>query len=497
MSNSYTGTEALVLGALDSKISIATGVPGYPITEIMEQLMDYTIESRWSVNEKVALEAALGASTIGRRAVVIVKHVGMNILADPLITSATHTIGAGVVIIAGDDPGVKMSQNEQDSRYFGLLAEVPVFDPDTPDAAYECMRLGYALSEKVSTPVIIRITDRLNTSNWDVKRTVSNSSNFPVFDRSIWSYSLKGKHQRFHLQSYPLMLELSATYKMNILHKRSSTTGIISSGYPSTLVEKVISDRFRDVSHLSLTMINPLPVELISSFIKQHSQVLIIEETEPVIEQQVSCSGVLGKHTGHVGYGKVETNDIIWALEHIDQKKTNHMQSPETLTGRGYSRGTCEDCPYHVLYSALKKLSVPIAGDLGCSIRTAPPPMEIADTAYSLGSSIATATGFDNKGVALIGDFGLVHTGLQGLIEAVFHKKDVLVIVLLNSISALTGGQQVPDITCLVQCLVPGTIILDMEKINEDELFIVLLSELDKRGVSVILARGQCTKHNS
>jgi indolepyruvate ferredoxin oxidoreductase alpha subunit len=496
MSNSYSGTESIVLGAIDAGVALATGVPGYPITGIMKRLMASAVEARWSINEKVALEAALGASSIGRRAVVVVKHVGMNVLADSLITSATHTIGAGVVIVAGDDPGVKQSQNEQDSRYYGLLAEVPVFDPANPEMAYSSMRYAFQLSEEVSTPVIVRITDRLNNITDGLQRTPADKSNFPKFGRNIWLYTLKGRHERFHQQSYPKMMEASVQSNMNTASIRGKEIGIISAGYPSTQVEEIISKQYQNISHLALTLINPLPRPIIDEFITQHSRVLVLEETEPVIEQQILCAGVLGKFSGHVTYGKLETNDIILALEQINHNNIIRPCHPETLKSRGFSWTICEDCPYQILYTCLGKLEVPVAGDLGCSIRTAPPPLQIIDLAYSLGSAIATATGFDQKGIALIGDYGLVHTGLQGLIEAVYHKKDVLVIVLQNNIAALTGGQAVPDMTNVIKSLVPGSLfILDMENAQEDEIMSVLRSELETKGVSVMIARGMCRKY--
>lgn len=496
MSESITGSQALVFGALDSGISFATGVPGYPINSIMELLLGSGVDARWSVNEKVALEAALGASATGRRSLVTVKHVGMNVLADPLITSVTHTIGAGLVILTGDDPGVKRSQNEQDSRYYGLLAEVPVFDPPGPFAAYNSMRQAFILSEKVHTPVIMRITNRLNEMEGSVKRTPAVTGNFQKFDRDTWNFTMKGKHQRFHCEISPLMEKesvMSGTYR---LYQRSKDIGIISSGYPSNLVEEVISaKRSRNISHLALTQVNPLPRPIIDRFIEQHSKILVVEETEPVIEEQVYCCGVLGKLTGHTGYGKIETNDIILALENIDTDRVNRACQPETRISRGFAINVCEDCPYKVLYEVLGGFDVPVSGDLGCSVRTAPPPMEVVDIAYSLGSSIAAATGFTEKGIALIGDFGLVHTGLQGLIEAVHYHKSVLVVVLQNNIAALTGGQAVPDMTGLVQTLVPDTRILDMGSCKKDELYVIIRTELGKDGVSVILARAKCTKY--
>jgi indolepyruvate ferredoxin oxidoreductase alpha subunit len=495
MSNSCTGADALVFGALDSGISLATGVPGFPISGIMELFMDSSVEARWSINEKVALEAALGASAVGRRAVVIVKHVGMNILADPLITSVNHTIGAGLVIIAGDDPGTQQSQNEQDSRYYGLIAEVQVFDPSDPADAYNSMCKALRLSEEVRAPVIIRITDRLNIERGVVERIPLKQVEFQKFDRDIWSHTMKGKHQRFHASSYPRMQYLSEESGLNVRHERGREIGIISSGYLSTLVEQVLSDGYEDVSHLALTSINPLPVKVIDCFIKRHERTLVVEETESFIEHQLSCMGVLGKATGHIGHGKVEAADIIQALEHIDWDSITPSITPETIASRGFSRSICDDCPYNMLYKLLGTMKVPVAGDLGCSVRTASPPMRVVDIAYSLGSSIATATGFDNKGIALIGDYGLVHTGLQGLIEAVHYHKDVLVVVLQNNIAALTGGQDVPDMTDVVRTLVPDTILLDVENVTETELAALLNTELEKSGVSVLLARGKCSMH--
>lgn len=495
MSFSFTGARALVKGALDSGISLAAGVPGYPVTALMDLLMESKLEARWSINEKVALEAALGASAVGRRAVVIVKHVGMNLLSDPLITSTTHTIGAGVVIIAGDDPGARQSQNEQDSRYYGLLAEIPVFDPPNPNAGYLSMIRGLKMSEEISAPVIIRVTKNFLSMNGDVPSSPPAAPVFPKFDRRIWSCTLKGKHERFHSVSYPRMKEIVETSDLNVLHKRDNNIGIISSGHLSEVIETLISEKYPDISHLALALINPLPNEIIDRFIHDHKKVMVVEETEPVLEQQMSCLNVLGKLTGHLNYGKLEADDIIWALEHIDHDRTSRPCEPQTLSSRGYSKSICEDCPYHVLYRALAKIKGPVAGDLGCSVRTAPPPMEVVDVAYSLGSSIAVATGFDEKGIALIGDFGLVHTGLQGLIEALIHKKDVLVIVLQNNMAALTGGQFVPDMTALIKSLVPGTIILDMENVKEKELAGTLESELKKEGISMFLARGKCRKY--
>jgi indolepyruvate ferredoxin oxidoreductase alpha subunit len=229
-----SGLEAAVYALSDCNVKIVTGVPGFPITDLMENITG-KIKNEWSLNEKVALELAFGSSISGNRSAVITKHVGMNILADPLVSSATHTIGAGVVIFAGDDPGIQKSQNEQDSRFYGLVAEVPVFDPSTPKALYQSIIDGFLLSEDTKAPVIIRITDRLLKSEGNIERT-GKSSPSASFDKKIWHLTMLGKHQRFHKESYPKMCSYAEGSTLNS-YKYRGKSGIISSGFPSSLVE--------------------------------------------------------------------------------------------------------------------------------------------------------------------------------------------------------------------------------------------------------------------
>ncbi|MGB8216953.1 MAG: thiamine pyrophosphate-dependent enzyme, partial [Candidatus Methanoperedens sp.] len=448
------GLFAVVSALQDSSVKNVTGVPGFPITELMETL-PAKINHEWSVNEKVALEIALGSSVCGERSAVVTKHVGMNILADPLVTSATHTIGAGVVIIAGDDPGVQKSQNEQDSRFYGLVAEAPVFDPSTPETAYLCIKEAFLLSEKVKTPVIIRLTDRLLKMEGKITREKSASNTALPLDKKIWRLTMQGKHQRFHSESFPEMREYAENSKLNTYTKKGDI-GIITSGFPSFLVDSLIKSGF---SHLSLIIVNPLPLDLINHFISEHKRVLVVEETEPVIERQLSGK-VLGKLTGHLPYGIVEIKDIQEAIGNIKKDNVTRKISPETIKKRG-ARPLCEDCPYLPLYKAVKEQNVPVAGDLGCSVLTSSPPLSLLDAAFSLGSSIGTACGFNRKGIAIIGDFGLAHSGIQGLINAVHNGHDVVVIVLQNEVAAMTGGQAAPDLTELVRSYIKDTEIID------------------------------------
>ncbi len=490
MKTDVRGTDAVVYGLLDSGVKTVTGVPGFPISELMEALKDPGLESEdlrrceWSVNEKVALELALGSSVCGERSAVITKHVGMNVLADPLVTSATHTTGAGVVIIAGDDPGVEKSQNEQDSRFYGLVAEIPVFDPSTPETAYLGTKEAFLLSEKVRTPVIVRLTDRLLKKDGKIARKKSTPNTAPL-DIKIWQLTMRGKHQRFHSESYPEMCGYAENSKLNAIEKKDDF-GIISSGFPASLVDSVAPPGF---SCLSLTVVNPLPLDLINRFINSHKRVMVVEETEPVIEKQLSGK-VMGKMTGHLPYGIIEIKDIQEAIGSIKKDYVARKINPETIKKRG-ARPLCEDCPYLPLYKAVKELDVPVAGDLGCSILTSSPPLSLLDAAFSLGSSIATACGFNRKGIAIIGDFGLAHSGIQGLVNAVHNGHEVLVIVLQNEVAAMTGGQAVPDLTEFVRSYVKDSEIID----SNAEISTLLKKKLKSKGVSVLVARAKCPRY--
>ena len=470
------------------------------------------------------MEIALGASACGGRSVVIVKHVGMNILADPLITACTHRIGAGVVVIAGDDPMAVASQNEQDSRYWGLLAEAPVLDPN-PENAYDAILEAYRISELVSTPAIVRVTGELLQSEcaytipeksiWEPAKTRS-------FDRSIWEYSIRGKHQLFHRDAYPLMERLSEASHLNlctteVVGAAETETGgagvrgcIISSGYASAVVESVLRRNKTgtemggkpEIPHLSLTFVNPLPVNLITGFIGGR-RALIVEETEPVIECQLQPQSgkILGKRSGHLPYGGLSEDDIEFAIENIDKDKVTKYTFIETIGERG-SRSLCEDCLFLPVYRMLHDLDSFIAGDMGCSIRTAPEPLGAVDTGFALGGAISTACGFKDKGVAIIGDFGLVHSGIVGLINAVNCDNEALIIVLQNDLAAMTGGQKTPDIYDAVKALVPNTSIIDIDQMIENmdmtrtevKLRNLIFEKMNEIGISVIYIRGKCIK---
>ncbi|MCX6672351.1 MAG: thiamine pyrophosphate-dependent enzyme [Methanothrix sp.] len=475
------GLQAAVQAAEDATAWVRTYVPGYPITDLAAALM-----AEISVNEKVALEIALGASATGLRAMVLVKQVGMNILADPLVISATHTIGSGVVIFAGDDLGPRGSQAEMDSRFYGPLTELPVLDPRSPAALHASILEGYTLSEMLRIPVIVRVTARLLADEGPLITARPSKGAAQQFERVGWELTMRGRHQRHHDRILAFAEQASESTTLNRL-EISGNVGIIAGGRPAALAEGL------GVSLLSVGYSNPLPVKLLGRFIDGHRLILVAEEPEPFIESQLALSPkVKGKLTGHLPRGPLERADIILALESLEETLEKKPQVYESVAERGYA-GVCDDCPFIPLFRALARVDVPVAGDAGCAIRATREPFASVDVVYGLGSSVSVASGFAKKGIAVVGDFALAHSGLQGLINAVWQKRDVLVILLKNDVAAMTGGQEAPDLTHLLEALVP-TRRLELP-ISEEEVGAVVSEELKRSGASAVVALGKCTKH--
>ena len=475
------GLDALVQAAEDAGVEAITYVPGYPVTEVAEAL-----DAEISVNEKVALEIALGASATGSRALVLVKQLGMNILADPLVISATHAIGSGVVVIAGDDLGPEGSQAEMDSRAFGPLCELPVLDPIDPGNLYSSILEAYTLSEWLRIPVIVRVTSRLLWSLAPSIQPHSSQGSGQEFERIGWELTARGRHQKHHDRILALAEEASESTTQNRLQILGSV-GIIASGFPARLAEQL------GVSLLSIGYAYPLPWKLMRRFIDGHLLVLVAEEPRPCIESQLRMSPkVRGRLTGHLPFGPLEKSDLVKALENLERRIEKGPQVYESAAERGYT-GICDDCPYVPLFRALAELDVPVAGDAGCAIRATRKPYESVDVVYGLGSSVGVASGFGNKGVAVIGDFALAHSGLQGLINTVWRKKEVLVVLLKNDVAAMTGGQEAPDLTHVLEALVP-TRYIELP-CSEGAIERALSEELAREGASAVVVEGRCSRY--
>lgn len=302
---------------------------------------------------------------------------------------------------------------------------------------------------------------------------------------------------------------------------KSRKIGIISSGFVSSTIKKILEEKSFDyeISHLSLNLVNPLSFGKIREFLLKNQKTLVVEESEPFIEEQIRIVGqIYGKKTGHLPYGKVTSENIEFALNHIEEEKLSILQCTSFNKKKKEERATiCDQCPYLPLYRFLSTLDVPIAGDMGCSVRSAPEPLAAVDVSFALGSAISVACGFEKKSIAVIGDFALAHSGILGLISAVTSSCNVLVLVLQNDVAAMTGGQKVPDLRKVVEAITPDVSVFDIDvskekvaykaetekeidRIIEKEPFNSKLWELIRAkvalpGTSVIFIKGMCSKY--
>ena len=503
MKSGPTGVDALRGALADLRVDLRVYVPGYPITDAIPALGN---ASQMAANEKVAMEVALGASASGRRSIVLVKHLGLNLLSDPLSIAPTHSIGAGLVVLAGEDVGPEGSQVEMDERNYGPLCEIPVLDPASPGLLGRALREAYSLSEMIRAPAMVRTTFEFKDT---IKDTVNEAGGSPafgeppgsadergekgfgVFDRSIWDLTAKGRHMKYRSEALPAMESASTASSLNFLRDGGGEIGIIASGRPASLALNLTAE----VPILVAGYSHPLPWEMIQQFSHKHDAILVAEEPTPFIEARLHlCGKVFGKMTGHLPWGKMEAEDLKRALDLIASGEVpGSAPSPQRFLDRPGSRNVCDDCPFRPIYEAVGDLSVPVAGDAGCSIRAVRPPLEAVDVVYGLGSSVAVASGFGRKGVALVGDYAMAHSGLLGLIDSVNNNREVLVVLLKNGVAAMTGGQSVPDITPVLEAIVPSLRTVDLPE-GREEIGEILREELANPGVSLVVARGICPR---
>jgi indolepyruvate ferredoxin oxidoreductase alpha subunit len=485
------GIGAARLALKDCGVRLVNGVPGYPINHLFTALQnDKNMDARWQYNEKIAFEMAMGASVLGERAAVVCKHVGVNILSDPLIISSTHGIGAGIVVIAGDDVGAAFSNDEQDSRWYGKLAEIPVFDPATPQDIYESITYGIGLSERISAPVLVRVTENaLNEKGAVSGKKIPNEHK--QLDRSFWLNTMLGSHQRYLLDGWSLALNDANHSPLNSSIKRGKK-GIISSGHTSIAASQVADSL--GMSHLSLCFLNPFPSDLVDDFIMGLDSVIVCEEIAPFIEERMGLGRVRGRLTGHLPRaGPLDETSIREGMEQIDAPLVQRTIKPQTMKDRGYSVGHCAECSYHSVYSAIKSLGVPVAGDAGCSIISANPPYSMLNVMCGLGSSVSSACGFPRKGIAMMGDFALLHTGLQALVNAKLNDYDLLVVIFANGEAAMTGGQQLPDVTGLLKDIFKDDCVLsDASRLSEEQVKTDLEKLFKAPGLKIYVVTSSC-----
>ncbi len=442
------GNEAFARGAYEAGVTVATAYPGTPSTEITENIAKYEeIYSEWSPNEKVALEVAIGAAIAGARSICCMKHVGLNVAADPLFTASYTGINGGLVVIVADDPGMHSSQNEQDSRYYARSAHVPMLEPADSMEAKEFVKLAFELSEKFDTPVFVRSNTRLSHSQGIVE--ISDRQDIPLkpYIKDAGKYvMMPGMAKKRHVIVEKRMNDIkmySDTMDINHAEYNDIDIGVITSGVTYQYVKEALPK----ASVLKLGMVYPLPEKFIKEFASKVKRLYVAEELEPFLEEQIKAMGigVIGKDVFTV-QGEYGVNLIAERLGGAKKKPVEQGELPQRPPVM------CPGCPHRGVYYVLKKLKITATGDIGCYTLGALPPLQGIDTCICMGASIGAAMGmekargkdFARKLVAVIGDSTFIHSGITGLIDMVYNGATSTVLILDNSTTGMTGHQDHP-----------------------------------------------------
>ncbi|MCH5194095.1 MAG: indolepyruvate ferredoxin oxidoreductase subunit alpha [Oscillospiraceae bacterium] len=444
------GNAAFARGLYEAGVTVASSYPGTPSTEITEYAAEYDeIYAEWAPNEKVAMEVALGASIAGSRSFCGMKHVGLNVAADPLYTAAYTGVNGGMIIAVADDPGMHSSQNEQDSRHHAIASKVLMVEPSDSSECKEFVKTSFELSEKFDTPVIVRMCTRVAHSQSAVelndrvvpeqKEYIKNPQKYvmmPAFAR--------GRHVFVEERTQKLR-EYAETSPLNKVIDNGGEIGIITSGISYQYAREAMGE---GASYLKLGVINPLPVKLIKDFCAKYKKVYVIEELDDIIETHCKALGldVVGKDLfGYIG----EFSQAIVA-EKLLGKKADTVSFDGTVPVR--PPVMCAGCPHRGLFYCLSKNKITVSGDIGCYTLGASAPLSAMDTTICMGASISALHGFnkargeaaEKSTVAVIGDSTFMHSGITGLVNIAYNATNSTVIILDNSITGMTGHQQNP-----------------------------------------------------
>jgi indolepyruvate ferredoxin oxidoreductase alpha subunit len=449
MKEILSGNEAIARGAYEAGVKVASAYPGTPSTEILENIIQYKeIDASWAPNEKVALEVGIGACFAGARALVAMKHVGVNVAADPLFTLSYTGVNGGLVLISADDPEMHSSQNEQDNRNYAKFAKIPMLEPSDSQECKEFTRTAFDLSEQYDTPVMLRTTTRISHSKSIVNLgdRVQGLPQPKLVKNAAKLVMLPGNARVRHPFVEERMAKLSiasCTSTLNRIELRDTTIGIITSGPCYHYVREVLPK----ASILKLGLVHPLPHQLIRDFASQVKTLYVVEELDPFIEEQIKAMGikVLGKEIIPI-CGELTPGRIRKAFA-VPEPLT---VTPEKLPGR--PPNMCPGCPHRGVFYTLNQLKAYVTGDIGCYTLGFMPPLSAMDTCVCMGASIGTATGVvkvvseeERKTVvAVIGDSTFLHTGINGLMDMVYNKAPATVVILDNRITAMTGRQDNP-----------------------------------------------------
>ncbi len=444
------GNKAVAKGLYDGGLNVVSSYPGTPSTEITEFLSEYNdIHSEWAPNEKVALEVAYGASLAGVRSACAMKHVGLNVAADPLFTLSYTGVRGGLVICVADDPAMHSSQNEQDSRHYAIAAKVPMLEPADSEEAYLYAKKAFELSEQFDTPVILRMCTRIAHSQSLVDTSFRVEADKKEYIKEPQKYIMMPgnaikRHPVVEARTAALS-EYAESCEFNELELDSTEIGIITSGASYYYVKEALGD---SVSILKIGMPNPLPKNLITNFAKRVKKLYVIEELDPIIETFVKNLGIecVGKELfSPLGEFSQQTIKAAFGIE-SEAGATAEAEIPNRPPMM------CAGCPHRGVFYALAKNKITVHGDIGCYTLGAVPPLSALDSTLCMGASVSGLHGFnvalgeeaEQKSVAVIGDSTFMHSGMTGLVNIAYNATNSTVIILDNSITGMTGHQQNP-----------------------------------------------------
>lgn len=504
------GDEAVAQGAIDSSISGVYAYPGTPSTEITEYIQRTAkdIHHRWCTNEKTAMEAALGVSYVGKRALVCMKHVGMNVAADAFINSAMTGTNGGLVVLVADDPSMHSSQNEQDSRFYGKFSFAPMLEPSSQQEAYQMMAYAFELSESFSLPVLMRITTRMAHSRAVVTICEPKAPNAMSFPRNPADWILLPVNAR---RRYNVLLsqqeELESTAKYNgYIGGSDKSMGVIACG----IAFNYLMENFEHECPYPVVRIGqyPLPKKLITQLCEECSSILVLEDGQPFVEEQLrgllsTPVQIKGRLSGELPRTGELTPDNVRAALGLP---AHELHAPsQYVTPR--PPALCAGCGHRDVYEALNQVVADYAdykifSDIGCYTLGALPPFRAIHSCVDMGASITMAKGAADAGllysVAVIGDSTFTHSGMTGLLDAVNSESAITVIISDNLTTAMTGGQDSAGTGRLEQiCMGLGVepqhvkVVVPMAK-NLPEIREIIRTELEYRGVSVIIPRREC-----
>ena len=511
------GDEAIALGALHAGLGGVYAYPGTPSTEITEFIQgnpltkERGIHSRWCTNEKTAMEAALGMSYAGKRALVCMKHVGMNVCADAFVNSAITGTNGGIVVLAADDPSMHSSQNEQDSRFYGKFAMVPVFEPSNQQEAYDMMKVAFEYSEAIKEPVVMRLVTRLAHSRASV--TIGEpiaQQQLPLATGRQWVLlpGIAKKNYAVLIDKQPGMLkaaEDSAYNSLTLYPANKGKMGVIACGIGYNYVTEA---QPKNVSGVLKVSQYPLPESQIRQLAANSDSLLVVEDGQPVVEQDIKA--LLG--TGYVVKGRLsgdlprtgELNPDCVARS-LGEETGACFDASKNVVGR--PPALCPGCGHRDVYNALNKVAAEypnarIFGDIGCYTLGALPPFQALASCVDMGASITMAKGAADAGafpcIAIIGDSTFTHSGMTGLLDAINDHSNITVVISDNLTTAMTGGQDSAG-TNKFEAICRGLgveeehlhVVVPLPK-NMDEIARIIRDEINYDGVSVIIPRREC-----